>query len=331
MTCRTAIRILAAAALVAAVLPAGALAQGTPPPPPATTPPPPPARGTLTLSVQRTHPGPVLTRDTFRVRGKVKPYVAGQVVVVRLFRGGRAIAERTAPVVPGPNGRAGFVTVPLASAKAGTVTVRAEHAATPEQAAYKAEAVRLAVEPYSAQPGSRGRVVRHLQAKLSALGYIVGRRGSYDASTARAVLAFCKVVGIARTDVATPDVFARLDRGQGAFRLKFPRHGRHVEADLSRQVLVLADHGKVQRIYPTSSGAPATPTILGSFRVYRKDYGTNSLGMVHSSYFIRGYAIHGYAQVPTYNASHGCLRVPVPDALSIFNWVRMGTRIDVYP
>jgi lipoprotein-anchoring transpeptidase ErfK/SrfK len=96
-------------------------------------------------------------------------------------------------------------------------------------------------------------------------------------------------------------------------------------------VVVLADRGKVLRIYPTSSGAPATPTVLGSFRVYRKDYGTNSLGMVHSSYFIRGYAIHGYHSVPTYNASHGCLRVPVPDALSIYNWVQMGTRVDVYP
>ena len=48
--------------------------------------------------------------------------------------------------------------------------------------------------------------------------------------------------------------------------------------------------------------------------VYRKEPGTNAHGMVDSSYFIRGYAIHGYVTVPTYNASHGCLRVPVPDA-----------------
>jgi peptidoglycan hydrolase-like protein with peptidoglycan-binding domain len=310
MTRRTVISTLATAAVVAAALP--------------------PA-GSLKLSVQRAHSGPVLTRDTFSVRGTVKPYVAGQVVVVHLFRAGRQIAERAAPVVAGPNGRAGFVTVPFATARPGRLTVRAEHAATPQQAAYKAAAFRLEVLPYSARPGSRGRVVRYLQVKLSALGYVVGRRGAYDDRTARAVLAFRKVVGIARTSDATPDVFARLDRGQGRFRLKYPGHGRHVEADLSRQVLVLADGGKVQRIYPTSSGSPATPTILGSYRVYRKDYGTNGVGMVHSSYFIRGYAIHGYAHVPTYNASHGCLRVPIPDALAIFDWVRMGTRVDVYP
>jgi lipoprotein-anchoring transpeptidase ErfK/SrfK len=53
--------------------------------------------------------------------------------------------------------------------------------------------------------------------------------------------------------------------------------------------------------------------------------------MVFSSYFIRGYAIHGYASVPVFNASHGCLRVPVPDAVPIYRWLRMGDRVDVYP
>ena len=53
--------------------------------------------------------------------------------------------------------------------------------------------------------------------------------------------------------------------------------------------------------------------------------------MVHSAYFIRGYATHGYASVPVFPASHGCLRVPIPDALSLFNWIRIGTPVDVYP
>ena len=64
--------------------------------------------------------------------------------------------------------------------------------------------------------------------------------------------------------------------------------------------------------------------------MYSKTPGTNAKGMVHSNYFIRGYAIHGYASVPTYPASHGCVRVPIPDAMSIYNWVRLGDRIDTY-
>ena len=70
--------------------------------------------------------------------------------------------------------------------------------------------------------------------------------------------------------------------------------------------------------------------MLGSFRFYRKQPGTNSLGMVHSNYFIRGYAIHGYKSVPTHPASHGCLRVPIPNARSIDRWISIGDRIDVY-
>jgi lipoprotein-anchoring transpeptidase ErfK/SrfK len=95
-------------------------------------------------------------------------------------------------------------------------------------------------------------------------------------------------------------------------------------------VLVLAERGKPVRIYHTSPGKSSTPTVRGSFRVYRRQPGTNSHGMVHSAYFIRGYAVHGYASVPAYPASHGCLRVPIPNARSIYNWFTMGTRVDVY-
>jgi lipoprotein-anchoring transpeptidase ErfK/SrfK len=52
--------------------------------------------------------------------------------------------------------------------------------------------------------------------------------------------------------------------------------------------------------------------------------------MVDSNYFIGGYAIHGYHDVPTYAASHGCIRVPIPNAASIYNWVNLGDRIFVY-
>ena len=123
----------------------------------------------------------------------------------------------------------------------------------------------------------------------------------------------------------------RLARGEGDFDVRFPQNGRHVEANISQQILALiGTGGKVQKIFPMSSGKPSTPTVLGHFSVYRKDLGTNAKGMVNSSYFIRGYAIHGYAEVPTYNASHGCLRVPIPDSMTIFNWVTYGTKVDVY-
>jgi lipoprotein-anchoring transpeptidase ErfK/SrfK len=122
----------------------------------------------------------------------------------------------------------------------------------------------------------------------------------------------------------------RIAGGGGHFKVRYPGHGKHIEADLSRQVFAMIRGRRVERIYHTSTGSPATPTIRGNFRFYRSQPGLNGKGMLHSQYFIRGYAIHGYHSVPVYPASHGCLRVPMADARAIFDWVRLGDRIDVY-
>jgi lipoprotein-anchoring transpeptidase ErfK/SrfK len=145
------------------------------------------------------------------------------------------------------------------------------------------------------------------------------------------VMAFRKVNGMARSYDADRRVVHKVLAGKGAFKPRHPHAGHHAEADLSRQVLALIDHGKVLRTYHMSSGKPSTPTIIGTFHVYLKTPGTNAKGMVDSNYFIRGYAIHGYFDVPAFNASHGCLRIPIPDARSVFNWLRYGDPVIVYP
>jgi L,D-transpeptidase catalytic domain len=330
VTARIALAVAPVTALVAVAAPAGAQApQPTPPPAaaPAT-----PVTGHLRLAAERVGGGRrrALVGAPWRVRGRVQPYVAGQSVVVRFYRRGHKLRAVRVAVQPSRTGRTGSFVVGFAARRPGRIVVRASHRATPQQRTFRARAVVVRVVPPSAGPGARGPVVRLLQAKLTALGYVVGARGRYDARTARAVLAFRKVVGMSRTVRASPEVFRRLRRGQGRFRVRFPGHGHHVEADLSRQVLALIAGGRVQGIYPMSSGKPGTPTVVGSFRVYLKAFGTNAKGMVHSSYFIRGYAIHGYWSVPVYPASHGCLRVPLEEALSIFAWVRYGDRVDVY-
>jgi hypothetical protein len=155
--------------------------------------------------------------------------------------------------------------------------------------------------------------------------------GQFDEGTGRALIAYRKLTGLERTAYAGRRVFELLAHGAGAFHVRYARDGRHVEADLTRQVLAeIAPGGRVQALYTMSSGKPSTPTVIGHFQVYMKTLGTNSHGMVDSNYFIRGYAIHGYAEVPTYAASHGCLRVPIPDASAIYAWVREGTSVDVY-
>jgi len=272
----------------------------------------------------------VLTGAQWRVRVVLKPLIAGQTAVVRFYRHGHRIQAAQLPLAPSPTGRSAFATFNFSSKTAGRILVRATHFATSQLGTLRARAVGVSVIAPSARPGSRGPVVRLLQGELARLGYVVGRPGLYDARTARAVLAFRKVTGMRRTMIASSDVFKRLAAGGGVFRVRFPDHGKHVEADLSRQVIALIRGGKAERIYPVSSGKPSTPTIQGHFRVYLRSPGTNAKGMYMSSYFIRGYAIHGYPSVPVFPASHGCLRVPNAEAVSIFDWLSIGDIVDVY-
>jgi hypothetical protein len=291
-----------------------------------------PAHGVLKLKAEKVYRDGqsriALTRDSWRVRGEMRPYLPGQTVLVRFFRNGRKVHQQVEHLQSIRGGAAGMFLTPFHANSAGRIAVEAVHLATPELATVRSEKVRVNV----LKPSVTNRtIVRLLQKGLSKLHYSTSRSGFYDDATARSVMAWRKVTGMSRTYSASEPVVRGVLRGRGSFKVKYPRDGHHVEADLSRQVMALIDGDKVKRIYHISSGKPSTPTVLGRFRVYRKSPGTNSHGMVHSSYFIRGYAIHGYVDVPTYAASHGCLRVPIPSALSIYSWVRMGDVVDVYP
>jgi hypothetical protein len=263
-----------------------------------------------------------------KIRGRARPFVRGQHVRIEMRRNGKTVASRSKKLKK--NGRRGQFVIEFRPRAKGRYAFRAVHRATPKQRRFSTRKTARVLDN-TAGVGSRGIRVTMLQRGLKQLGYAGFQpSGYYGPGTARAVLAFRKVNHLSRIGYASAEVFQKVYERRGTFRLKYPRAGRHIEADLSRQVLVLANNGKPQRIYHTSSGKASTPTVLGSFRVYRKDAGTNSHGMVHSSYFIGGYAIHGYHSVPTYPASHGCLRVPIPSAWNIYSWVDYGTRVFVY-
>jgi hypothetical protein len=302
-------------------------------PVPAPTPAPAPATGRLTVTLEKVNgrSSAVLDGQRFRVRGEVRPYVAGQKVVVRFYRGKKKLAAKTVAVKGRDGAATGSFVLGYTAKKAGHITVRASHRATAELATMVAKGKGVDVLPLRAAMGSKGLAVRILQTKLKALGYVIGQKGLYDARTARAVLAFRKVTGLARIESADQNVFRKLAHGAGAYKVRYPKQGHHVEANLRLQVMALINGSRVERIYPISSGKPSTPTVLGTFRVYSKTPGTNAKGMVYTSYFHGGYGIHGYAEVPTFAASHGCLRTPVPDAISIFDWIQYGDYVDVYP
>ena len=318
--------------LVALVLaPAAARAQSPVPPPAPPTTVPAPVEAKLALKVERVG-GPratTLTGSSVRVRGTTTAFAAGQTVTVRFFERGRKRGAKRVALRAGPAGTGVFM-LSYKPAAPGPLSIRAAHDPTPELGGLAARARTVDVLPRRVLPGSGRASIIALQRRLRRLGYVIGQPGVFDGRTSRAVLAFRKVTGMERTVSASVSVMRALARGKGTFKIRHRDHGRHIEGDLSRQVIALIDKGKVQRIYPTSSGAPSTPTVIGSFRVYLKTPGTNAKGMVDSAYFIRGYATHGYYSVPVYPASHGCLRLPIPDARSVFNWIDIGTPVDVY-
>lgn len=179
-------------------------------------------------------------------------------------------------------------------------------------------------------PGSTGPVVAIFHKLLREQGYFVRGKKRFSSSTSLAILTFNKVNKLHRTEKYSPRIFKILGSGRGDFPLQHAEEGKHVEADLSRQVLVLAEGGKPKFTFPISSGASATPTVTGKFHFYLKTPGYNAKRMYYSSYFIGGYATHGYSPVPNYPASHGCLRNPIPDAVFIYNWINIGDTIFVY-
>lgn len=313
----------------AALLPAAGARAATPAP--GQTPAASPAK--LRLVVERAytvgHQRVALLHQHVRLRGIVKPYVARQVMSVQVNVGRHRLVT-TRRTVHRARGHGEF-TLSVRASRLGTLYAHASHIATTAQAAARAAAQPVTVFVPAAGRGASGLRVRFLQQQLAAVHYLVPRTGYYDDGTALGVLAYRKNNGMSRTFSANPAIFGRLAQLRGGFHVRYPKHGRHVEVNVSRQVLALINAGgSVYKVVHMSSGKPSTPTVLGSFRVYSKTPGTNSHGMVDSAYFHGGYAMHGYADVPTYAASHGCVRIPIPDAAFVYSWVKYGEIVDVY-
>jgi hypothetical protein len=272
----------------------------------------------------------VLTDDELLVRGHIWPYVKGQSVKLVLYRSGKRLHTKTVKVLKDDTRKnAGKYQYRFKDVTKDTVyTLRAVHDATAEQEAGASEKEHFrAIEGHVSGEES----TRLLQISLRSLAFISPLNGDLDDATRRAVLAYRKVNGWDRTGSPTPTVFRRVFNGGGAYKPRYKHPSKHVEGDLSRQVLVLIDDGKPQQIYTMSSGKPSTPTVQGKFQFYRREPGSNSHGMYYSTYFYGGYAVHGYPSVPaTYPASHGCLRVPIPDAYRIYNSFDIGETIYVF-
>ncbi len=245
----------------------------------------------------------------------VEPAAAGT-LTVRAYRRGKPVAGRS--------GR-GAVRLPLPSTRPGAYRVIA--AITPA-AGYVTRRALLdaAVRTPALTYGSRGPAVRDLEVRLRALSFVLQRVDDvYGRDTLEAVLAFQKLHGLARTgrvDVRLWEALARAGQPRARYG------GDHIEVDKQRQLLMLVRDGRVALVAHVSTGATGN-TPVGRWRVYRKVVGWDWV-LWYPMYFIGGFAIHGYPEVPAYPASHGCVRVPMWLAPRLFADHPYGTTVIVY-
>ncbi len=292
-----------------------------------------PARGTARLYLPDVffvhHQAVTVPRRVLHVVGIVRPYLPGQWVTVQARLGGRVVnTERVSPTAS-RNRTYGHFRVAIASPGSGALVISVRHRATREMGAFHATRA-VGVLDASAGFGSSGRFVALIQQRLAALHFYIPQTGVYDQGTGLALDAYHRLLRWGTSQSLDGRTVSFLLDGFGSFPVRFPGHGRHAEGSLALQLLALVDGSRVDAIYPISSGKPSTPTILGDFHVYSKVPGYLPDGMYDSNFFISGYAIHGYDPAPDYPASHGCMRLPLSDAPSVYGWLGIGDWVDVY-
>ncbi|HEV2889871.1 MAG TPA: L,D-transpeptidase family protein [Frankiaceae bacterium] len=233
----------------------------------------------------------------------------------------------------------------LTSFTLGKRTFRLVKAADHDNAAGVTTAFSVTVVRRTLRSGMSGNDVLTVQKRLAALHYDVGTvNGFFGYDTVHATYAFQKVQGLPRTGYVDARTYDRLFRGTSVPRLRYSHGGAWVEADLTKQVLYYVRGGAVQRILDISSGSgevfyvegdrEVANTPTGNFSVMRKIDGwrISRLGSLwRPAYFANGgFAIHGAPSVPTYPASHGCIRITIPSMNRLYSSLTIGLPVHVY-
>jgi len=275
-------------------------------------------------AVVTVHLGSVRLFDGAAVRGTVAPAVAGATVAVTFLRDGNPVADRSAGV-----GAAGGFRTTFTIEQPGTYRVRAAFADPDHVRGTAIDGPRSTPLP-SLRIGSSGIFVRLLEQRLVDLQYrLVDIDRRYDFRTADAVLAFRKVQRMLRVSTVDASIWRALAHPLRP-RPRSSTSGFHIEVDQSRQVLYTVQDGSVTNIMHVATGKASTPTRDGSFSVTSKLAGYSDHQLYYPSFFDGSRAIHGWPDVPTYPASHGCVRVPYWNAKWIYGLAAIGTRVIVY-
>jgi lipoprotein-anchoring transpeptidase ErfK/SrfK len=183
--------------------------------------------------------------------------------------------------------------------------------------------------------GPQSAATLSLQQQLASLGYLdpKGADGVDGPATQTAILAFQKWQRLPRTGTADATTLAALTNAKRPTPTTTGPSGRRFEVLVDRQLLLAIQDNQVVRAIAVSTGKASTPTILGTFSVYAKIPRWWSVPfrdwLLLALPFSGGFAIHQYPEVPTYAASHGCVRVTQYDEPWVYAFASVGTPVRV--
>jgi peptidoglycan hydrolase-like protein with peptidoglycan-binding domain len=177
--------------------------------------------------------------------------------------------------------------------------------------------------------------VRQVQRSLIALGYLLrgDDDGRFGPATQNAVLAFQKWEGLPRTGLVDTRTKARLRTAARPAPRTRGGPGKRAEILLDRQVSLLISNDRVVRTIAVSTGKASTPTPPGSYRVYAKIQRWWSVPfrewLPWALPFVGGIAYHEFGEVPTFPASHGCVRQSWTVARWTYDFAYVGMPVKV--
>jgi hypothetical protein len=288
-----------------------------------------PPEASLKLKVGHLKGGKAPIYGTVPVTGTIAPFVPGQKVEVTFYLDGHKLLSRQVAVQKG-KGDVGAFRASIIVREDGKYAAAAKHVATPELGPASTVRKSWRVSFPALHAGQCDNVVKGFKKAMAKMGYVSGGGRCFDGRTGREVLAYRKVNGMSRTERAGAGLVKDVFGGRGGYRVRYPEAGEHAEVPLDKQVLVLSKGDKPFAIYPVSTGKPSTPTVTGHYTFYRQEPGYNAEGMYYSFYWHNGYAVHGYHEVPTYAASHGCVRTFIADQPRIYEQLNYGESIFVF-
>lgn len=176
------------------------------------------------------------------------------------------------------------------------------------------------------------RSFRCVEEQLHHQRYHVGAvNGRLDETTIGAFFAFQKVAGLTPDGVFGSESWRAMIAAPTIAPQRGDLTGDRVEVNIARQLILVVRGGEVEKIFHTSTGKASTPTIRGVFNVYEKrNVRQSHNAMYRPVFFIRGYAFHGYPEVPLQPASDGCMRMFDNDMDVMWDYLPMGHTVATY-